>query len=218
MPESLFCASWFRGFLIHSRMVRLVIATRNVHKTRELRELLGSQFILNDLTSHPEIAEVIEDGVTFEENAGRKARAVSRQLPGLVLADDSGLEVDSLGGAPGIFSARYAGEKASDRDNREKLLRELAEIPSNKRAARFCCVLVLARAGEVLGTFRGEVSGTILGEERGVRGFGYDPLFQPNDCTKSFAELSAAEKNALSHRGAAVRQLKEFLERKNLPF
>jgi XTP/dITP diphosphohydrolase len=194
-------------------VIRLLLATRNAHKTREFVEMLGADFALEDLTRHPEIGEVVEDGATFADNARRKAVAVSRQLAGLVLADDSGLEVDPLGGAPGVFSARYAGPGATDAANRRKLLEALAALaPEAQRTARFRCVLVLARAGEVLATFDGAAEGEIVGTERGRNGFGYDSLFQPNGIAKTFAELSAVAKNALSHRAVAAGQLRDFLE------
>ena len=194
-------------------MHSLCLATRNAHKTREFVEMLGADFVLEDLSAHPEIGEVIEDGTTFAENAERKALAVSRQCRGLVLADDSGLEVDSLGGAPGIFSARYAGEGTTDAANRRKLLEELTALaPDAPRRARFRCVLVLARAGAVLASFDGAVEGTIVRAERGEKGFGYDSLFQPDGFAKTFAQLPAAEKNAFSHRAKAVAQLRDFVK------
>ena len=192
----------------------LFLATRNAHKTREFAELLGADFALEDLGAHPEIDEVVEDGATFAENARRKARAVSRQRPGLVLADDSGLEVDSLGGAPGVFSARYAGGDATDAANRRKLLEEMARLAADApRTARFRCVLALAREGEAIATFEGAVEGEVVRAERGAAGFGYDPLFRPNGFGKTFAEFSASEKNAISHRAAAVMKLQNFLRR-----
>ena len=193
-------------------MLSLCLATRNAHKTREFLEMLGAEFALEDLSAHPEIKDVIEDGATFAANARLKAFSVSRQLPGLVLADDSGLEVDSLGGAPGIFSARYAGAGASDEANRRKLLEELARLgPEAARMARFRCVLALARKGQLLATFEGTVEGAIVRVRRGAGGFGYDVLFQPNGFARTFAEMSAEEKNAISHRGRAVGQLRDFL-------
>jgi len=195
-------------------MSPLILATRNLHKAREFREMLGPNFALEDLRAHPQIGEVVEDGVSFAENARLKSVAVSRQLPGLILADDSGLEVDSLGGAPGIFSARYAGEKATDADNRRKLLAELGA--KKERTARFRCVLSLARGGEELATFEGAVEGEIVAAERGAGGFGYDPLFQPNEFSKTLSELPAAAKNSISHRGRAVTKMKEFLRAANL--
>ena len=194
-------------------MIRLLLATRNKHKVREFSELLGAEFCLTDLAAHPEIPKVPESGCTFAENARLKATTVSRLRPGLVLADDSGLEVDSLGGAPGVYSARYAGKGATDAANRRKLLDAMADVaPEAPRSARFCCVLVLARAGEVLATFDGTAEGQIVRVERGTAGFGYDPLFRPNGFERTFAELSAAQKNSLSHRGAAVAQLREFFK------
>ena len=175
--------------------------------------MLGAEFCLTDLAARPEIPEVPESGCTFAENARLKAATVSRLLPGLVLADDSGLEVDSLGGAPGVYSARYAGNGATDAANRHKLLDAMAELPPEApRSARFRCVLVLARAGEVMVIFDGTVEGEIVRVERGAAGFGYDPLFRPNGFDETFAELPAAQKNALSHRGAAVAQLREFFK------
>ena len=197
-------------------MLSLCLATRNAHKTREFVELLGAEFVLEDLSAHPEIGEVIEDGATFAENARLKAVSVSRLLPGFVLADDSGLEVDSLGGGPGLWSARFAGADASDEANRLKLLEKLAALgPGAARTARFRCVLALARAGEVLATFEGTVAGEIVRQARGGDGFGYDPLFQPNEFSKTFAEVPAATKNSISHRGRSVTKLKHFLRAAN---
>lgn len=191
----------------------LFLATRNAHKTRELAQMLGPDFVLEDLRARPEIGEVVEDGATFFENARLKALTISRQIAGLILADDSGLEVDSLGGAPGVYSARYAGEGATDEANRRKLLAEMSLLPASaSRDARFRCVLVLARDGQVLASFDGAVEGQILAEERGAGGFGYDPLFQPDGFGKSFAELGPEEKNAISHRAVAAAQLRTFLE------
>ncbi len=199
-------------------MHHLWLATRNPHKTAELIELLGPDFAPQDLRGHPEIGEIAEDGTTFAENACLKAIAVSRQLPGLALADDSGLEVDSLGGAPGIFSARYAGAGATDAANRRKLREALAKLaPPASRRARFRCVLALAQAGTILATFAGTVEGEIVRPERGAAGFGYDPLFQPDGFDRTFAELSAVEKNRVSHRAAAVAELRDFLLKAERP-
>ncbi len=194
-------------------MHQFLLASRNVHKTRELAQILGPDFALEDLRNHPEIGEVVEDGATFLENALLKAVTISQQIPDLVVADDSGLEVDALGGAPGIYSARYAGEDATDETNRRKLLAELDRLADDSsRAARFRCVLVLAERGRVRASFDGVVAGQILHAERGEGGFGYDPLFQPDGFEKSFSELSAVEKNAISHRAVAAAQLRSFLE------
>jgi XTP/dITP diphosphohydrolase len=192
-------------------MHHLFLATRNPHKTRELAAMLGAEYLLEDLRSHPEIEEIVEDGATFAENARFKARAVSQRLSGLVLADDSGLEVDSLGGDPGVRSARFAGDRATDAENRSRLLRELAKLPEGTSwAARFRCVLALAHRGEVVATFEGLVEGEIASSERGTGGFGYDPLFRPRGREKTFAEMSPDEKDRLSHRGAAVEHLRRF--------
>ncbi len=192
--------------------LHLLLATRNAHKRREFAQMLGEEFVLGDLSDHPEIAEVVEDGASFAENAALKAVTVSRQLPGLVLADDSGLEVDSLGGAPGIYSARYAGERATDAENRKKLLENLAALPSGAdRSARFRCVLALARNGVLLTTMEGQIVGQVIDRERGNQGFGYDPIFCPVALERTMAELSASEKNEISHRALAVARLRQFL-------
>ena len=194
-------------------MHHLWLATRNRHKTIELRQMLGNDYALEDLSRHPEIEPVIEDGATFEENASLKAVAISQRLPGLALADDSGLEVDSLGGAPGIYSARYAGPEANDANNRAKLLVALAEKgQAASRRARFRCVLALAEKGVVIATFDGTVEGSIVSHERGSGGFGYDPLFVADGFRRTFAEISQGEKNRVSHRAAAVAKLRALLD------
>jgi XTP/dITP diphosphohydrolase len=193
--------------------MQLIVATRNAHKTREIQEILGSEFAVRDLRACPEIAEIIESGTSFEENAKLKALVVSRKLPGLVIADDSGLEVDALGGAPGIHSARYAGTNATNREKIDRLLEELARAGAAKdaRRARFRCVLALARNGEVLRTFEGIVEGQIADRPRGRHGFGYDPIFVPEGSERTFGELAPAEKNQLSHRARALEKLRAFL-------
>ena len=194
-------------------MRQLLLATRNAHKTQEFAQMLGAEFEVRDLADASEFAPVEETGLTFAENAILKAVAVSKQFPELVVADDSGLEVDGLGGAPGIYSARYAGERASDAENVAKLLAELARCSAEtgSRDARFRCALALARAGGVLGVFEGVVEGAIVGAPRGSAGFGYDPVFQPAGSTQTFAELSPAEKNRISHRARAIQALRAAL-------
>ncbi len=189
------------------------MATRNAHKTREIQHILGSGFSVRDLRAHPQISEIIETGTSFEENAKLKALAVSTKLPGLVVADDSGLEVDALGGAPGIHSARYAGANATDTEMIDKLLEELARVraKNDSRRARFHCLLALARNGEVLGVFEGTAEGEITERPRGSRGFGYDPIFVPKGFERTFGELGPAEKNQLSHRARALEKLRKFL-------
>src|SRR4029077_7702613 len=140
-------------------VIELVVATRNSHKAREIQHILGPEFKGRDLGAHPDVTEIRESGTSFQENAKLKALAASRQLPALVIADDSGLEVDALGGAPGIFSARYAGANSTDREKMDKLLRELARVRTtgDELRARFRCVVALARNGDLLGTFEGKV-------------------------------------------------------------
>jgi len=193
--------------------MQLIVASRNVHKTREIQQILGSDFAVRDLRACPEISEIIESGTSFEENAKLKALAVSRKLPGLVIADDSGLEVDALGGAPGIHSARYAGTNGTNREKIDRLLEELARAGAAKdaRRAQFRCVLALARNGEVLGVFEGIIEGQIADRPRGARGFGYDPIFVPKGFQQTFGELGPAEKNQLSHRARALKKLRAFL-------
>jgi XTP/dITP diphosphohydrolase len=190
-------------------VIPLLVATRNAHKTREIQEILGHEFEGRDLAAYPEIPEAIETGKTFQENATIKALAASGKCSGLVVADDSGLEVDALDGAPGIYSARYAGDNATARDNIEKLLTELKrrKVPTTERAARFRCVMALARDGELLRTVEGIIEGTIVDPPRGSTGFGYDPVFQPASYDKTFGELPPEVKNQISHRAKAIRAL-----------
>ena len=185
------------------------MATRNTHKTREVQHILGPEFKLRDLGAYPEISDICESGTSFEENAQLKAVAASKQLPDLVIADDSGLEVDALGGAPGIYSARYAGANVTENEKINKLLRELAQAAArdNARRARFHCVVALARNGNLIGAFEGIVEGMIADEPRGNRGFGYDPIFVPEGFDETFGELPAEVKNTISHRAKAVRAL-----------
>lgn len=196
-------------------MIELLFATRNADKVREVQSILGPQFTITDLSGHPDIPTIAETGRTFEDNAILKAVAVSKRVSGLVIADDSGLEVDALHGAPGIHSARYAGASATHREKIQKLLNELARIraATQERAARFRCVLALARDGEVLGLFEGRVEGQIADRPRGSRGFGYDPIFIPHGFQQTFAQLSSAKKNQLSHRARALEKLRRVLGR-----
>jgi len=196
-------------------VIELVVATRNRHKTREIQHILGPEFKVRDLGAHPEVSEIRESGTSFDENAKLKALAASKQLSALVIGDDSGLEVDALGGAPGIYSARYAGENATDMDKIEKLLRELARVRAteNRHRARFRCVVALARNGNFLGTIEGIVEGSIADEPRGDSGFGYDPIFIPEGLKQTFGELPGEVKNTISHRAKAIRALADRLRR-----
>jgi XTP/dITP diphosphohydrolase len=199
--------------------MQLLLATRNADKTREFCELLGQGFEVIDLASFPEIVIPEETGRTFEENATLKAiaasqlRHLSRAEDRLVVADDSGLEVDALDGAPGIYSARYAGNNASNAENVEKLLRELRarNVAPEKRSARFWCVIALARNGKLLGTFRGVVEGNVVDPSRGTGGFGYDPVFQPIGFAQTFSEMPSDLKNKISHRAQAIAALRAGL-------
>jgi XTP/dITP diphosphohydrolase len=194
-------------------VIELLFATRNVHKTAEIQRILGEQFKVADLAEHPEIPNIAENGRTFEDNAVLKAVTVSKCVSGFVVADDSGLKVNALGGAPGVYSARYAGPAASDKEKIEKLLAELGRIgtPKDGRRARFHCVLALARKGEILGVFEGIVEGKIADRPRGSHGFGYDPIFVPKGFQRTFGELEPVEKNQVSHRARALEKLREFL-------
>jgi XTP/dITP diphosphohydrolase len=188
---------------------RLVVATRNVHKVEEIRAILTDYEVCDlSVISDPPIVE--ETGTTFLANATLKALAISELTDALVLSDDSGLEVDALGGDPGVFSSRYGGEDGNDALNNAKLLRELEE-ESNRRA-RFRCVIVLARSGESLADFSGAVEGLILkAAQEGEGGFGYDPLFVPDGHEESFARLGEEVKNTMSHRARALDGVKGWL-------
>jgi XTP/dITP diphosphohydrolase len=193
-------------------MSELVVATRNPGKLREIRHLLeGAGIAVLGLDAFPDLPEVIEDGATFAENAARKAETVARLTGRPCLADDSGLTVEALGGAPGVQSARYAGVQGDDAANNRRLLQELAAVPDDRRQAAFCCVMALCRPGVPTAFFTGRVSGRILREPRGAGGFGYDPLFLVDDHDRTMAELPLDEKNRISHRGQALRQMAAVL-------
>jgi XTP/dITP diphosphohydrolase len=193
-------------------MSPLVFATSNAHKTEEVAAILGDEWLVEDLRAHPGVTLDEETGDTFEANAIIKAVSGSRGAPGLlVLADDSGLEVDALDGAPGVRSARYAGETANAADNRAKLKAELIMLPPTRFAGRFRCCMVLARDGAVLHITHGSVEGQLLTQEVGAGGFGYDALFIPDGFTETFGVLPAETKNQLSHRARALAAMKEQL-------
>ena len=188
---------------------RLVVATRNAHKVEEIRAIL-TDYEVCDLSAISDPPLVEEIGTTFLANATLKALAISELTDALVLSDDSGLEVDALGGDPGVFSSRYGGEDGNDALNNAKLLRELGE-EANRRA-RFRCVIVLARGGESLADFSGAVEGWILKEaQEGEGGFGYDPLFVPDGHEESFARLGEEVKNTMSHRSRALDGVRGWL-------
>ncbi|MGH8046468.1 MAG: RdgB/HAM1 family non-canonical purine NTP pyrophosphatase, partial [Chthoniobacterales bacterium] len=193
-------------------MTPLLVATRNTHKTAEIAAMLAGFFEVSDLRSLPGAPEVEETGTTFAENAALKATAISRFNSGWALADDSGLEVDALGGAPGVYSARFAGETATDADNNNLLFARLAELPHAPRTARFRCVLALAQNGALLETFDGAVEGRVIETLRGPGGFGYDPLFIPDGFEQTFGELPADGKTSISHRSRALVNCRAWLE------
>lgn len=194
--------------------MKIVLASRNEKKLEELKRILKDLEIeILSLKDFPSLQEVIEDGLTFEENALKKARYVSMMTGLPALADDSGLEVEALGGAPGVFSARYAGENATDEENIDKLLSALRNVPFPERKARFvCCIALVYPNGEEY-IFKGEIKGFISETPRGHQGFGYDPIFQPEGHNRTFAEMSQQEKDAISHRSKALKKFKDFLMR-----
>ena len=188
--------------------MKLLVATGNQGKLKEIRKLLDDSAIeivgLDQLTNPP---EVIEDGATFSTNAQKKALEMARFSGYLTLADDSGLVVDALNGAPGVYSARYAGEQGDDAANNAKLLQEMSGVADTDRQAAFHCVVALAWPDGRCETYSGQISGLILREERGTDGFGYDPLFLVPEYGKTTAELSLEIKNRISHRGTALRKV-----------
>ncbi len=194
--------------------MKLVIATTNRHKVEEIRDILsGLDIELVSTADIPGVPDVVEDGDTLEANAIKKARSVADATGLAALADDTGLEVDALDGAPGVYSARYSGDPPDYRRNNEKLLRELAGFEAGRRTARFRCVVALALPGDGVSTVEGVTTGRVLESERGEGGFGYDPLFLPDGFERTYAEMSPAEKNAASHRGKAVRAARSLVER-----
>jgi XTP/dITP diphosphohydrolase len=190
----------------------LIVATRNQGKIREIREALkGLGLRIHALSDFPDVPEIEEDGKSFTENALKKARFYSKVFGKLTLADDSGLEVDGLKGMPGIYSARYSGEKASSRKNNHKLLKEMASIPVSKRGARFKCIMAMVSPDGIEAMTEGSCKGRIGMREKGKKGFGYDPLFILPKYGKTMAELSLKEKNRISHRGEALRKLRKII-------
>ena len=194
-------------------MRTLLIATRNRGKLKEIKKLLEDlPFKIVDLSQYPTIETVEESGDTFEDNASLKASSYARQAGVLTLADDSGLIVDALDGAPGVHSARYAGEGASDGERTEKSTRALAKVPQSQRGARFVSVIAIARHnGEIVNVSVGECKGQIALQPLGDGGFGYDPIFIPEGFMQTFGQLEPAEKNRISHRARALSKARAFL-------
>ncbi len=194
-------------------MKRIIIASQNKHKIQEIEAItkkFGMLLVSRDEAGVPEI-EVTEDGKTFEENSYKKAYEIMKLSGEITIADDSGLSVDALCGAPGVHSARFAGEHAQDHENNEKLLFLLSAVPEEKRTAKFISVITMLYPDGSKIVARGECPGHILFEGRGSGGFGYDPLFVPEGFGKSFGELSAEEKNQISHRARALAELERQL-------
>lgn len=202
-------------------MKKIVLASNNQKKIKEIKEILkGLQYEVCSLNDMKIDIDVEEDGITFEENAEKKAKEIYKYLKAkgeenfIVLSDDSGLEVDCLNGAPGVYSARYAGEHGNDYKNNIKLLEDMKGFKGKERSARFVCVIALVNENGEVETVRGEVNGYILEELNTEDGFGYDPLFFYEGFNKTFDEASLEEKNAISHRGNALKKLKEILNKK----
>ena len=194
--------------------MEIVLATRNKKKIEEIRRIIvGLPITILSLDNFPDCPETVEDRDTFEGNAVKKAVEVCRCAGKPALADDSGLEVDALSGAPGVYSARYAGGSGGGNDvrNYEKLLAELKDVPDDKRGAQFVCCMALAFPDGTVKTFLGYAKGCIGHEPKGKTGFGYDPVFLPKSCKRTFAEMTGEEKDKLSHRGKALEKLSEFL-------
>ena len=191
----------------------IVAASRNRHKIEEIEAItkkFGMRIISRDEAGIPPV-EIEEDGQTFEENSFKKASEIMKLCGQITLADDSGLMVDYLNGAPGVYSARFAGEDGNDAKNNEKLLKLMEGVPADKRTAKFVSVIPLVYPDGTVLTARGECPGTILTAPAGDGGFGYDPLFVPEGYEKTFAQLTADEKNAISHRAVALVELERLL-------
>jgi len=190
----------------------LLIGSRNKKKAAELAEILKNlPWDVVDLSRFPDVPRPVEDGETFEDNAVAKALYYAEKCGLWCVADDSGLEVDALGGAPGIFSARYAGEDADDEANNAKLLEAMKDVPSEKRTARFVCCAAVAKLSGDVNIRTGTVEGHIAHKCKGKNGFGYDPLFIPCGYDQTFAQMNTATKNAISHRGLAFSKIRDHL-------
>lgn len=194
-------------------MKNVIVASGNQHKIEEVKNILASiGYRVRSMGEIGQDIDIEENGATFEENALIKARTLSRVTDEIVIADDSGLEVEALDGAPGIYSARYAGQHGDDQANNEKLLKELKDVPMEERGARFYCAIAMVfPQGEEI-VVRGECRGIIGKEPKGDNGFGYDPLFYIPELGKTFAQLESAEKNSISHRSRALKRLEMVLQ------
>ncbi len=193
---------------------RLVLATRNAHKVGELQEILAAAGVVVDLVVLPDDApEVVEDGMTFEDNALKKARSAAESTGLPAVADDSGLCVDALNGMPGVLSARWAGSHGDDAANLRLVLDQVSAVPDGARGAMFVCAAALALPTGVERIVEGRLTGSLVREPRGTGGFGYDPAFVPDGETRTTAEMTPEEKNAISHRGNAFRALAPAIQR-----
>lgn len=193
--------------------MQVIAATKNKHKIDEIQAItkeFGMDIISRDDAGVPDI-EIVEDGETFEANSEKKARSIMELCGSITIADDSGLMVDALGGAPGVYSARFAGEDGNDQKNNEKLLELLTDVAPEKRTARFVSVITMVYPDGAKIVARGECEGHIIYHPKGSNGFGYDPLFIPTGYDKTFAELSGEEKNKISHRAIALQNLRQHL-------
>ena len=194
-------------------MKELLIATRNKGKVREIADiLLPTGIKVTSLLDHADMPEIIEDGVTFRANAAKKAVVIASHTGLLVMGEDSGLEVDALDGRPGVYSARYSGEEATDESNNDLLLKELAGVPHEKRTARYRCAMALADKDVLVDVVEGSCEGIITTERRGTNGFGYDPLFLIPSHQKTFGELDLSVKHTMSHRANALKAFLKLLE------
>lgn len=194
-------------------MKEILIATKNKGKIKEFSDLFAEKGVkVSSLLDFPTVDDVEETGTTFIENAKIKAETISQHFNKIVIADDSGLSVDALGGSPGVYSARYAGETKNDAANLQKVLMELEEVPYEKRTARFHCVLAVATPNEETRIFEGTCEGYITEKTEGEHGFGYDPIFYIPHKKQTMAQLSSNEKNKISHRANAMKKLKENWE------
>lgn len=193
-------------------MKQVIVATKNAGKAKEFEHIFNQyNVVVKSLLDFEGIEEIVEDGQTFEENALIKARAIAKQFNQVVIADDSGLEVDALDGRPGVYSARYAGEGRNDQENIEKVLSELEGVPTQNRSARFVCALALVTPEGQEAVVRGTCEGQILSECVGSEGFGYDPIFYLPQLGKTMAQIPKSQKNVLSHRAEAFKKLQDIL-------
>lgn len=192
--------------------IPVLIATRNAHKAKEIARILPAPYEVHTMAEYPDIPDPVENGTTFAANAAIKAESVSARVPGLVVADDSGICVDLLNGAPGVMSARFCGEHGKDDENNRKLLRELAALPGQAPyKAHYACAISLAEDGREIASFLGTVEGQITLNPTGTGGFGYDPLFIPDGFNCTMAQLTPEQKDSISHRARALQKLAQFL-------